>query len=102
MVVITSDPSDQFATYYDLTRYELSTYSSKPIVGATTLPVEGVTLPVLTCVNATMGTPVVTLSQGNETSIDVEGNCVYITSTVGDFAIIRDRLLYTLLGVLTE
>lgn len=102
IIAITSNPSDQAAPYYDLIRYDLSLYGSKSIVGATTQAVDGISLPVLTCENATATTPIISLASGNTTSINVEDNCVIVTSTLSDFAIIRDRLLYTLLGVLTN
>jgi len=102
IILMTSNPLDEAASYYDLIRYDLSTFSNKQIVGATTEFVEGIELPILTCANATNYTPVVTMTVGNESAITINGACIYVSFTQGDVAPMRDRLLYSLLGIIKE
>ena len=101
-IIITSDPNDQTAPYYDLIRYEISQFSTKQIYGAITNNKPNINLPLVTCLNATESTPIIELSTSNTTSIKVENNCIRVKGKIEDFMIIRDRLLYSLLDIVNE
>lgn len=58
-------------------------------------------LPVITCDDATANVPVLYFRYGNATNIHMEGNCVIAEASANaDFIKAKDRLLYTLLGVM--
>ncbi len=102
-IIISSNPEEQTAPYYDLIRYELSQFSTKQIYGATTIETTKTTLPVLTCANATATNPVIELTTANnETKIIAENNCIKVESTIQDFQMARDRLLYSILGIINN
>ncbi len=58
-------------------------------------------LPVIACKDATEAVPVIYFRQGNATRIASEGSCIIAeASTNPDFIRMKDRLLYSILGVL--
>lgn len=58
-------------------------------------------LPIITCDNATQNVPVVYFKYGNSTNIHAENNCVIAeAATNADFIMVKDRLLYGILGVI--
>jgi len=57
-------------------------------------------IPVITCINATVYVPVISLTESNETGIFLENNCILIKSNTGvEFLVLKDRLLYSLAGI---
>lgn len=102
LIVMSSNPEDNLATYYDLIRYELSSLSNKQIIGAVPETIEGIDLPVVTCDNASSYVPVLSFYESNESSIVVDNNCVDIKLAQQDVAIMRDRLLYAFSGIIKE
>ena len=58
-------------------------------------------LPVITCRNSTLNVPVVYFRHGNATNIKIDNNCVIAeASSNADFMRAKDRLLYSMLGVI--
>ena len=58
-------------------------------------------IPVITCSNATVYVPVISLAESNETGIVLENNCVLIkANTATEFLVLKDRLLYSLAGII--
>ena len=58
-------------------------------------------LPIITCDNATINVPVVYFRQGNTTNINIENNCIIAEASANaDFIMVKDRLLYGMLGVM--
>ena len=58
-------------------------------------------LPIITCDNATINVPVVYFRQGNTTNIHIENNCIIAEASANaDFIMVKDRLLYGMLGVM--
>ena len=58
-------------------------------------------LPVITCKNSTLNVPVVYFRHGNATNIKVDNNCIIAeASSNADFIRAKDRLLYSMLGVI--
>ncbi|MBW2980388.1 hypothetical protein KY360_03160 [Candidatus Woesearchaeota archaeon] len=57
--------------------------------------------PVITCDDATAYVPVIYFKKSNETKVYLEGNCIMAEAYRGDDLIkIKDRLLYTILGIM--
>jgi len=101
-IALSSTPSLQYASLHDLIRFELSKYSGKFVVGGVLTKNESSQLSQLTCANATIEMPVIELRESNETSILVEDNCVFINASNQQLALIRDRLLYSMVGIINE
>lgn len=99
-IVLSSSPGENYASLHDLVRFELSRYSGKLVVGGTLHPNESEQLAFLSCANATTEMPVIELHEANSTSIVVENNCAVIDAPNSQLAVIRDRLLYSMLGIL--
>ena len=58
-------------------------------------------LPIITCDNATINVPVVYFKHGNATNIHIENNCIIAEASANaDFIMVKDRLLYGMLGVM--
>ena len=58
-------------------------------------------LPIITCDNATINVPVVYFKHGNATNINIENNCIIAEASANaDFIMVKDRLLYGMLGVM--
>ena len=58
-------------------------------------------LPVITCRDSTLNVPVVYFKYGNATNIHLEDNCIIAEAqTNADFIRVKDRLLYSMLGVI--
>ncbi len=57
--------------------------------------------PIITCSQATEAVPVIFLQYGNSTKIVSENNCIIATAqSSNELVRIKDRILYTMLGVL--
>lgn len=101
--VLTFDGDIRYASFFDQIRYELDLYSGKLSVPAVFLENQSETLPVITCANATLETPVIELQISNETNIITKDDgCIEISAKNADLGLIRDRLLYTALGIIDE
>lgn len=58
-------------------------------------------LPIITCKDATLNTPVIYFKYSNTTQAHVDGNCIIAeAATDADIIKIKDRLLYGVLGVM--
>jgi len=58
-------------------------------------------LPIITCNNSTLNVPVVYFRHGNATSIYLQDSCIIAEAkTNADFIMVKDRLLYGMLGVM--
>lgn len=58
-------------------------------------------LPMITCENATMAVPIIYFKQSNETKITIEDNCIIAEARNNiDILRIKDRLLYSMLGMI--
>ncbi len=99
-VYLSTDNDPNFASLYDLIRFEFSSYAGKTMPGGVLMKNQSDTLPVITCENATIAIPVIEFRQGTNTSTVVKGNCVIITSTPNNLAYVRDRLMYSALGII--
>ena len=84
-------------------------YSLKPILddffniySANSMTVNNTyNLPVITCANATSTVPVIDFRESNSTQLLFEDNCIiFEASSASDFVLLKDRLLYSLFGIL--
>jgi hypothetical protein len=98
-LAIATNLSSELIPIVDLMRFDFDRYASVLAVQAplTNLAenISGVD-----CFNATAEIPIVTLVESTTTQIDVEGSCVQIQTLPNDAFLIRDRLLYSMLGIL--
>lgn len=83
----------------DMLRYDVSNNAPVPIIKATPEPVDELSQAVIDCMNATSSQPVVVIEFSNETTFTRDGSCLKITSKPEHTHIVRDRLLYNLIGV---
>ena len=60
------------------------------------------TLPVITCANATLQTPVLVFNVSDRTGIVDEGSCIYLNARGSEFIRLRDRLTYAYYGVIQD
>ena len=101
--VLSTDSDIRYAAFYDQLRYEVDTFAQKTSVPGLLLENESFSTPVITCDNATAEMPVIELRLSNETKIVSNTNgCITIDTKNTDLALIRDRLLYTALGIINE
>lgn len=95
-LVVAHNPTVETAQLIDLMRFDFDRYGQ---VLAISVPFtdngSGVT-----CLNATAQIPIVTINQSTSTSINVDGSCVQIQATPTDLILIRDRLLFSMLGIM--
>lgn len=58
-------------------------------------------LPIITCKGATFAVPIIYFKQSNETKITIEDNCIVAEARNNiDILRIKDRLLYSMLGIM--
>lgn len=58
-------------------------------------------LPIITCNDSTLNVPVIYFMHGNSTKIDAENSCIIAEAkSNADFIMVKDRLVYGILGVL--
>ena len=58
-------------------------------------------MPIIACNDATLNVPVVYFKHGNATNIHIENNCIIAEASANaDFIMVKDRLLYGMLGVM--
>lgn len=59
------------------------------------------TIPIIDCSSATYAIPVIYFKSSNETKVSLEGNCIIAEAdNQREFSRIKDRLIYTLFGVI--
>jgi hypothetical protein len=103
-VVYAFEPDTEFDQLHDWLRFEFSSKSNKIIIPGVTQESEVYTsLPTITCANATVETPVMIITQGNQTSIEVtQSGCIQIETKPQDILFTRDRILYSFLGIIQK
>ena len=100
---ITSDVNDTFSEEIALAQYTialaLNNVNIYPRPGFTTN--NKFNLSIITCKDATQAVPVILFKQSNQTKVSIKDNCI-IAEAKNNFDILRikDRLLYSILGVI--
>jgi hypothetical protein len=101
-IALSTEYELEYAQLFDLIRFELSQASGKLVVGGILEYNETSTLSQYTCENATAGFPVIEFRITNTSTIEVEDNCIRMSSTQQGLSLTRDRLLYSMLGIIEE
>jgi hypothetical protein len=109
---ITFDPSQGNLAETDLARFELrddlaNFYNAYATEGVTSAS-GSYMLPVVTCENATPFSPVIVLTQANQTqagegsdgSITIDGDCILVQGQGGSLLKLKDRIMYSLAGIM--
>ncbi|MBT5022136.1 hypothetical protein HOK51_06525 [Candidatus Woesearchaeota archaeon] len=105
MMYISFNPVSKEVDVLELVRFELGTFLAKY---KNVYVQNGVTqendlyfeMPVITCENATVSVSVVLFEEANATSIELENNCLEIKGTRYGILAVKDRILYSLIGVM--
>lgn len=99
-VIITGAGEEEIESrLLDSLRLHVSTSSPIPILGATTDDAAQGTRPFVTCANATVSQPVITVSFSNQTEITGSGHCINASIKPEQTHLLRDKILYNLYGV---
>jgi hypothetical protein len=101
-ISLTFNPNDKNnAQVLDLIRYDFSQTLGKTVInGVINTSADYKDLPVITCENATLQTPVLLFNVSDNTSIIDINNCIYLNAKGSEFLRLRDRLLYGYYGVM--
>ena len=103
LVMLTFDPEDETnLQVIEVARLDLSYLLGKVIYNGVLTESEEYNLPVLTCANATLKTPVLIFNTSETTGIVDIDNCIYLNARGTDFLGLRDRLLYSYYGVIQD
>jgi hypothetical protein len=86
----------------EVTRFDLSQSLGKVVYTGVLQISPEYDLPILTCANSTLKTPVIVLNVSDSTSIVEENNCIYLNARGTEFLRLRDRLLYSYYGVIED
>ncbi|MBU1321256.1 MAG: hypothetical protein KKF46_02775, partial [Nanoarchaeota archaeon] len=103
LIYMTFNPEeDPSLPYIELARFELSQVLGKSIVNGVLVESEDYALPVITCANATLQTPMIIFNISSETSIKDIDNCIYLNARGPEFVQLKDRLVYSYFGVIQD
>jgi hypothetical protein len=98
----TSELNDTFSEEIALANYNMALTLNKLniyVMGGFTTN-NTFNLPILTCKDATQAVPIVYFKQSNQTKITIENNCIIAEAKNNmDILRIKDRLLYSMLGI---
>jgi len=86
----------------EVARFDLSIHLGKMVYNGVLKEAIDYELPIITCENATLQTPVIVFNVSDKTSIDDVDNCIYLNARGTDFLALRDRLLYSYYGVIED
>ena len=102
-LIVTSSFEDEAVEAIALAQFDMAEVGSVSevylTVGFTDYETE--IMPMIGCENATQFVPVIYFKSSNETKVSLEGNCIVAESKTNDgFLVIKDRLLYYILGIM--
>jgi len=97
----TFNPNEEDLSVYDYLRYDLRNNipTSKFFIDSVTEQNPSYLLPLVTCNNATMDSPVIHFMQTNTTSITLDGQCINIKFEKYNALMVRDELIYLFNGI---
>ncbi len=105
-VVVSFDPAaaKESLAAVEIARFDFSQYFYGKLVynGVTNNTGEYSEQPVITCANATAETPVIYFNFSDTPSIVRVDDCIFINAKGSDVLALRDRLLYSYLGVIQD
>jgi hypothetical protein len=105
-IILTFDPNSgkENLPMIELARFDFTQYLGGKIVysAVTNASAEYSSLPVMNCANATLQTPVLIFNISNTVGIVDVDNCIYLNGKGMDIIRMRDRILYSYNGVITD
>jgi hypothetical protein len=100
-LILSANHDPQLNPLYDLMRFDFNRYGDKLAIAGILEENKSSSLPVVTCENATLGAPVIEFRLGNQTIIDAsQAPCIQIETRLEEAALMRDRLLFSMLGII--
>jgi len=104
IVMLTFNPADKVnIQIIELVRFDLSQSLNKVILdGVLNVSTDYPSLPLITCANATLKTPVIIMNMSDTPGIVDIDNCIYLNARGTEFLRMRDRLLYSYYGVIKD
>ena len=96
-MALATNASPEIVPLLDLMRFDIDRYS-RVLIAQVPLPAENVSG--IDCMNATAELPVITLVESDTTGIVAADHCIQIETQPNDLFLIRDRLLFSILGIL--
>ncbi len=103
VVYLTFDPSTKNVGKFELMRLEmaesLADFGKYPVPGIIEEH-EQYSQPIVDCGNATEMVPVVSLVEGNETNARLEGGCIVLEANEYSTTALKDRVIYSMLGIM--
>ncbi|MBU2561320.1 MAG: hypothetical protein KKD17_03405 [Nanoarchaeota archaeon] len=104
VVYITFNPNTKSVQKFELMRFELGNAMSQ-LRGVYTMAGvseenEKYNQPLVDCSNATATVPVISITEGNETKAYLDGECIVLESDEYAAGVLKDRVLYALLGII--
>ena len=102
--VLSTENNPHYLSFYDQLRFDMNQYVGKQSVGAFLEPYDSLLeIPVITCENASVEMPVIELRIANKSEIIANpSGCILMNVEQGNVALIRDRLLYSGLGIIND
>lgn len=103
LVMLTFDPEEKNSIQaIELVRFDLSQLLGKVVYNGVLKESLDYDLPIITCANATLQTPVIIFNVSDTPSIVEQDNCIYLNAKGKNFLSLRDRLLYSYYGVIQD
>lgn len=103
LVMLTFNPEEETnLQVMEVARFDISQLLGKVTYNGVLVESMDYNLPILTCANATLQTPVLLFNVSENTSIVDVDNCIYLNARGTDFLALRDRLLYSYHGVIQD
>lgn len=103
VLYLTFNPNTKSVGKFELMRLELA----ESLSGLGKYPMPGITSqneaysqPIVDCANATQAMPVLSLVEANETSARMEGSCIILEANEYSTTALKDRVLYSMLGIM--
>ncbi|MFC1741781.1 hypothetical protein ACFL3V_04570 [Nanoarchaeota archaeon] len=105
VLYITFDPNSKIVDKFELMRYRFSgalgdSFGKYVMPGVTNHTEAYAGQPLVDCGNATAATPVIHVTEGNETVVVLDGDCITIEAYEFAVGAVKDRLLYGMFGIL--
>ncbi|MBU0757005.1 MAG: hypothetical protein KKF44_02990 [Nanoarchaeota archaeon] len=99
----TFDPYEEDLSYIEFLRFDLTNNFQKQgkfLASGVTQESTTYPFPIINCENATQFSPVIIFSNSNITSVSMDNNCIHIDSRATGFIKVRDKIIYSLYGLI--
>lgn len=102
LIVVTFNPEMGNLDLVEQAGYDIMKYTGKSVMAVTKNVSEYSAFPVYTCADAQVHVPVVFLNISDNASIEMKGSCIVLNANNSEILLLRDRLLYSYLGVIDD